>query len=229
MQHIFYKIFLQGRKVGIFLQKLNVFVGGIDISSIFVENNLTVKDMEDLIKFLEDRPDIVVRKIEKALGLPNATIKVSAGYIASKHLDAVEAYLAANYGYKQGLVDLQQNEDNKGGKRVFATIHSKRLMGFKDGKLRYFDDQGLWRRLEDYGMIKDGMTGKKVLKEEWEPQSGELFKDRLGEFYIANNGTQVYISYNEDKEKRKVVEVPGEEARQGRLKKGRTKGVDLSV
>lgn len=158
--------------------------------------------MEKIIEFLKSREDIKISTLEKELGLANATIKVSKGYIIPKHLDVIRQYLIDHYGYSDNKVEAMKHEDNKDADTQIVKMYNKtRIPGFKDNKLRYKDSVGLWRFVDDYVSVK-GEDGKVIgtkLKDDWEAQTGEMCVDLIGKFYIANNGRKVYVEYNKVK------------------------------
>lgn len=150
--------------------------------------------MENVIKFLKDRVDIRIGPLEKELGLPNATIKLHKDYISPKHLDVIRDYLVKNYGYSDDVTVEAMSSDNgvDSPTQIVKMYNVGRIPGFKDGKLRFQDQMGLWRRVDNYGCDKDGN-----IKEEWKSASGELFEDEMGGFYIANNGRKIYVNYKQ--------------------------------
>jgi len=156
--------------------------------------------MERLVEFLRSRSDIKVSTIEKKLGLANATIKLGKGHIVPKHVELIRGYLIKYYGYSENKVEEIKKEDNIPGdaKRVVKVYNVGRIPGFTDGRLRFQDSIGLWRRVEHYGYdkVKDE-RGKEVmvLRKEWEAQTGEMCEDERGRFYVANNGRKVYVDF----------------------------------
>ena len=52
---------------------------------------------------------------------------------------------------------------------------------FKEGILRFQDELGLWRRIDK--------------TEVFQAETGEVIKDKIGEYYIANNGIKVYTKF----------------------------------
>lgn len=147
--------------------------------------------MDSIVEFLKTRSDIKIASLEKELGLPNASIKLSKDYIAPKHEEAIRDYLIKHYGYSEDVVEEIKKEDNVGSiTQIVKKYNVGRIPNFTDKKLRFQDDIGLWRRVENYGCDKDGN-----IKPEWTTASGEVFEDELGGFYIANNGRKIYVTY----------------------------------
>lgn len=156
--------------------------------------------MDKVIEFLRSREDIKIRPMEMELGLPNATIKLSKGFIMPKHLDVIKDYLKKKYGYSEDGVMVMKNEDNIGTDTQIVKLYNvNNIPGFKDGKPRFKDNMGLWRKLDEYGYEnkKDDDGGShRLLKKEWEAQTVEMCTDVIGKFYIANNGRKIYVEFN---------------------------------
>jgi len=167
----------------------------LDILSIFVELNFKLGDMDKIVKFLRERSDIKIGSLERELGLPNATIKLNKGYIIPRHVEDIKAYLIKHYRYEEDM-DLEiRNEDNADmsvNTQIVKIYNVGMIPSFKDNKLRFQDDIGRWRRVEDYGCDKDGNV-----KEDWTNSVGKLFDDEIGGFYIANNGRKIYVNYKQ--------------------------------
>jgi len=72
-------------------------------------------------------------------------------------------------------------------------VAQKPIPGFKDQIHRYQDEGGLWRRL-----FPDCYQ-KGELKSNWKPKDDEVHDNEIGNYYIANNGKKVYISYKQNK------------------------------
>ncbi len=159
--------------------------------------------MEKVIRFLRDRGDIPVRTVEKSLGLPNATINLRLGRITDKHLKVIVGYLREHYGYKEDIVELIGNKDNPELEKVqIVKMYNVGVIpGFNDSILRYQNNQGLWRRLESLSYYEKELDkeGNKVLKKLWHPANDEVHSDKVGDYYISNNGHKVYISYKSKK------------------------------
>jgi len=149
--------------------------------------------MEDIIKFLKERPDIRVRPLEEELGLPNASIKISKEFIMPKYVEVVREYLKKHYGYSEEIVEEMKSEDNVNGPtRIIKQYNEGYKPGFRDGIMRYRDSMGLWRKLNSAAAFeKDGTT----LKNELQPQNDEVMDDDMGSFYIANCGWKIYVTY----------------------------------
>jgi hypothetical protein len=69
---------------------------------------------------------------------------------------------------------------------------------WEDGIIRYRDsDSGLWKRLWDWQSYREkdkggNFTGKRKIRDEFLPSTGEILRDKIGDYYIAKNGIKVY-------------------------------------
>lgn len=165
--------------------------------------------MKDLINFLQERPDIQIRTIERSLKLPNATISTRNSYITPKHVEVIKKYLIKHFGYEENLKEAVENFDNfpavdknlstppdlSTPNPTLKMYNVGRIPGFQDNIHRFQDKQGLWRRITDNCMVTDKDKNTKVIKPTYQPQSDEILTDKIGSFYVANNGIKVYISY----------------------------------
>lgn len=145
--------------------------------------------MENVIAFLESREDISIRTIEKELEIPNATINMRKKYITPKHLQVVVSYLQHHFGYDKDVPELINHVDNTGPTQVVKMYNVKRKPGFKDGLLRFQDKQGLWKRISQWCMEKG------EIRDSYKAATGELLVDKIGEYYMSNNGTKVYTTF----------------------------------
>jgi len=147
--------------------------------------------MKKIVEFLRLNPHISIREMERDLGLRQSTINLSKGIIPERYLNKVREYLENHFGFGE-IVDLNGNLESK--TQVVHRYNVDRIPGFTDGLLRFQDEIGFWKRVADFGMVEK--DGKKVLKDSYKPQSEERFTDKIGEFYIANNGLKIYEKFN---------------------------------
>ena len=162
---------------------------------------MNAKEIIELIKL----NDVNVRQVEKDLDIPHGCISIAKEYVSSKYTDVIGNYLS---GMSVKAVDLPviKNSDNDVGtfkKRL--RYNEGRVPDFSDGIWRYRDpDNGLWKRvIEWHYAIKKDEQGNKVkdrlgndvrtVKESWQPSDDVVHKDKIGEFYVANNGEKVYL------------------------------------
>lgn len=77
------------------------------------------------------------------------------------------------------------------------TYNAGRIPKFKDVIHRFQNKQGVWRRIVDNCMVvdKNNKLGSKILKKDFIAKDDEVLKDKIGSFYVANNGVKVYIDY----------------------------------
>jgi len=149
--------------------------------------------MDSIVEFLKTRSDIKIASLEKELGLPNASIKLTKDYIAPKHEEAIRDYLIKHYGYSEEIVEEMKSEDNiNSPTRIIKQYNEGYKPGFKDGIMRYRDSIGLWRKLNSAAAFENGGT---ILKKELQPQNDEVMDDEVGSFYIANCGWKIYVTY----------------------------------
>ena len=162
---------------------------------------MNAKEIIELIKL----NDVNVRQVEKDLDIPHGCISIAKEYVSSKYTDVIGNYLS---GMSVKAVDLPiiKNSDNDVGtfkKRL--KYNEGRVPDFGDGIWRYRDpDNGLWKRVIDwhYAIKKDEQGNKvkdrlgndvRTVKESWQPSDDVVHKDKIGEFYVANNGEKVYL------------------------------------
>jgi len=144
-----------------------------------------------VLEFLRNK-GITANSIEAALNLPNASISLSKDRVSKKHLGIIVKYLEDEYGF---------TPDYKGKPNVSS---QRRWMdgwqfGASDNEERFRDpDNGLWKRVKDYGMAKD-KDGRLSLKDGFKAVDGEAHQDNTGEYYIAKNGLKVYYKYKYEK------------------------------
>ena len=153
--------------------------------------------MKEIVKFLKLNPHISIREMERDLELRQSTINLSKGFIPERYLDKVREYLENHFGFGE-IVDLDGNLESKS--QVVHRWNVDRIPGFDDGLLRFQDEVGLWKRVVNFGATEVfvGKVGTMVLKDSYKPQSEERFTDKIGEFYIANNGLKIYEKFNKD-------------------------------
>jgi len=158
--------------------------------------------MNAVIEFLKENEHISVKKLETDLNIPFRTIRLDGSRsIPDKYLGQIEDYLRTNHSYTPDTVCLRQNEDNidkpRTNERIVKMYNVDRIPSFNDNIYRFQDkNNGLWRRVEAWGYTTDKKTKLSVLKDTYEPQTDEILSDDIGEFYIANNGYKIYLSYN---------------------------------
>jgi len=153
--------------------------------------------MKKIVKFLRLNPHISIREMERDLGLSQASIRLADGILPKKHLGEIREYLENHFGFGE-IVDLDGNLESK--TQVVHRYNVGRIPGFDDGLLRFQDEFGLWKRVMNFGMIEKKIcetnhSKVKVLKEDYKPQNEERFTDKIGEFYIANNGLKIYEKF----------------------------------
>lgn len=146
--------------------------------------------MNNVLKFLKENEQISIREMSEHLNIPKGSINVSKSIIPNKHLQPIKDFLIEFYSYDESAMSVIDNEDNDSEPVVIKQYNVGRIPSFDDTIMRYQDSQGLWRRAEASCMAKGS------LKEEWEPQTSEILKDPIGEFYVANNGNKMYLSYS---------------------------------
>jgi len=167
--------------------------------------------MKKLVEFLKENPHISIRKIERDLGLRQSTIRLTEEIIPEKSIDKIREYLVEHYGFGE-IVNLDGNMESKS--QIIHKYNVGRIPGFTDGLLRFQDEVGLWKRVANFGMVEQlkdypkkevkktkglsnaySVPNRKILKEGYKPQSEERFTDKIGEFYIANNGLKIYEKF----------------------------------
>jgi hypothetical protein len=146
--------------------------------------------MKEIVKFLRLNPHISIREMERDLELRQSSINLSKGVIPEKSVEKVREYLENHFGFGE-IVDLDGNLESKS--QVVHRYNVDRKPGFTDGLLRFQDEIGLWKRVVNFGMAE--RDGKKVLRDGYKPQGEERFTDKIGEFYIANNGLKIYEKF----------------------------------
>ena len=150
--------------------------------------------MKKLVEFLKTNPHISIRKIERDLGLRQSSIRLTEEIIPEKSIGKIREYLVEHYGFGE-IVETDGNLESKS--QVVRKYNVGRIPGFTDGLLRFQDEIGFWKRVIDFGMVKK--DGVKILKDEYKPQNlfsyDEKFTDKIGEFYIANNGLKIYENF----------------------------------
>lgn len=147
--------------------------------------------MKKIVEFLKANTHISIRKIERDLELRQSSIRLTEGIIPEKSVEKIREYLIEYFGFGP-LEYLDGNLESK--TQVVHRYNVGRIPGFTDGLLRFQDEIGLWKRVANFGMIEK--DGKKVLKDGFKPQGEECFTDKIGEFYIANNGLKIYEKFN---------------------------------
>jgi len=144
----------------------------------------------EIINFLKENSHISIREIERELGLAQASIRLAEGILPKKHLEEIRKYLVEHYGFEK-LVDSDGNLESKS--QVIRKYNVGRIPGFTDGIPRFQDEVGFWKRVTNFGMMEE--KGIKILKDGFKPQGKERFTDKIGEFYIANNGLKIYEKF----------------------------------
>ena len=99
-------------------------------------------------------------------------------------------YLENHFGFGE-IVETDGNLESKS--QIIHRYNVGRIPGFSDGLLRFQDEVGFWKRVIDFGMVEK--EGKRILRDNFKPQSEERFTDKIGEFYIANNGLKIYEKF----------------------------------
>lgn len=158
-----------------------------------------MKKVELFIK--ENR--IKISEIENSLGLSKKSLKLTDRGIPKKHLEEVIKYLEKNYGYEDNLSESEVDVPIMKPEKVVKINYrwNKNFVPkYTDGIIRYQDpENGLWRRLWEYQSYveksKDD-NGKEIktrkIRKEFLPETGEVLRDKIGEYYIARNGIKVY-------------------------------------
>ena len=160
---------------------------------------------EEIIEFIRLN-EVSIRQIEKDLDVPTGTINTGKAYITPKHKDRIVTHLIEYHQLNQTDLSISKNMDNVANKPVKRLKYNEgRVPDFGDGIWRYRDpDNGLWKRvIEWHYAIKKDEQGNKVkdrlgndvrtVKESWQPSDDVVHKDKIGEFYVANNGEKVYL------------------------------------
>lgn len=162
--------------------------------------NLYTQIMMKVELFIREK-NIKISDIEDALGLNKKSLKLTSRGIPKKHIKGVIGYLVENYGYKDEMSECEA--DIPVGNPEWEII-AKRVWnnGFipkwEDGIIRYRDsDSGLWKRLWDWQSYREkdkggNFTGKRKIRDEFLPSTGEILRDKIGDYYIAKNGIKVY-------------------------------------
>jgi len=154
------------------------------------------KLMKEIVEFLKENPHISIRKMERDLRLRQSSIRLTEGIIPEKYLEKIREYLIEYFGFGP-LEYLDGNLESKS--QVVHRYNVGRIPGFTDGLLRFQDEVGLWKRVMNFGMIEK--DGKKVLRDGYKSQGEERFTDKIGEFYIANNGFKIYEKFKKIRKK----------------------------
>jgi hypothetical protein len=145
--------------------------------------------------------NIKISDIEDALGLNKKSLKLTSRGIPKKHIEGVIGYLVENYGYKDEMSDCEA--DIPVGKpekevRIKHVWNKGFIPKWEDGIIRYRDSEsGLWKRLWDWQSYSEKdkggtFTGKRKIRDEFLPSTGEILRDKIGDYYIAKNGIKVY-------------------------------------
>lgn len=162
--------------------------------------------MKKIVEFLKANPHISIREMERDLELRQSSINLYKGIIPEKYLDKIREYLENHFGFGE-LVDKDGNLESKS--QVVHKYNVDRIPGFTDGLLRFQDEVGLWKRVANFGMTEKkredkelahchSVLNEKVLKDAYKPQGEERFTDKIGVFYIANNGLKIYEKFKKD-------------------------------
>ena len=121
--------------------------------------------------------------------------------IPDKYMDSVIKLLVSEYGYVDDNSLSEVDVPEKKPEKVITVSYrwnNNYVPEYTDGIIRYREPgSGLWRRLWEYQSYlekdKDGnKTGKRKIKGEFLPDTGEILKDKIGKYYVAKNGIKVY-------------------------------------
>ncbi len=153
---------------------------------------------EKVINFLRDRGDISIRSMTDSLGLRNGSVNLKTGTIPDKHVMGIVEYLTVRFGYSDSTAAVIASSDNpvENSSVVIKVYNKKGVPKFKTNHFRYKDKgNGLWKRVIDWHKVRDKETGKMDIKEDWKPKDDVVESDKVGDYYVSNNGNNVYISY----------------------------------
>jgi hypothetical protein len=159
--------------------------------------------MRKIELFIKERR-IKIKDIEEELGIPRRSIQMTKGRgIPDKYISIVTELLVSKYGYVDDNsladVDIPEKFPEKVVK-INYRWNKNFVPKYTDGIIRYQDpENGLWRRLWEYQSYieksKDD-NGKEIktrkIRKEFLPETGEVLRDKIGEYYIARNGIKVY-------------------------------------
>ena len=138
-----------------------------------------------------------LREVERALEMPEKSLKFKDGLPPKKWAEFVEDYLKAEFNYPEGVVEVWEMKRRWGNYKP----------SYKDGHARFRDvyevkgddniqNNGLWKRFNDWAYIgiftkEKYKRGEMKIKNGW-ASTGEIDTDDLGEFVILENGIKVY-------------------------------------
>lgn len=140
---------------------------------------------------------IKVTELEKELGLPFRSIKISDRGIPKKYLDKIVSYLEKEYGFDSYNKDAKVDEPDSSEIITKRVWNKDFIPDYKDGIVRYQDtENGIWKRLMQWQSkeIVDEKTGevRRGVKEPFLPLTDEIFTDKIGRYYISRSGIKVY-------------------------------------
>jgi hypothetical protein len=144
---------------------------------------------------------IKVIELEKELGLPFRSIKISDRGIPKKYLDKIVEYLKNKYGFDGYLPNIEVDEPISVEIIIKKSWNKDFIPDYKDGIVRYQDpENGLWKRLSQWQTelkeVVDDKTGEvtkvRKIKDDFLPLTDEIFVDKIGGHYISKCGIKVY-------------------------------------
>jgi hypothetical protein len=159
--------------------------------------------MRKIELFIKERR-IKIKDIEEELGIPRRSIQMTKGRgIPDKYIGIVTELLVSKHGYidENSLAEVDIPEKTPEKKIKINYRWNKNFVPkYTDGIIRYQDpENGLWRRLlvyQSYVEKSKDENGKEIktrkIRKEFLPETGEVLRDKIGEYYIARNGIKVY-------------------------------------
>lgn len=150
-------------------------------------------EVQEMIQFIK-KEKITANSICVDLKLEAGSIRISGRGIPSKHLLMVRKLLEDKYGFVLSNKAINDNVaiDNPEPAELVQRFNNNRIPKFKDGKWRFQSEDGLWLRVDNWGMKK----GTTDLHKNFMPADDSIHKDKIGEFYIDVKGKKIYTKFN---------------------------------
>ena len=148
-----------------------------------------------ILGLIEDN-GFTISGLEKELGYSNGAFKVRDGHFSKKVLDVLEVYfeiVKSDKVLEEGLPD--------GDEKLIRRWGNNRVP-WTDGVYRFrdvyvikgdenFQDNGLWKRYDDWGYIGTNRSRERTLKKGWS-STGNILEDSFGEYIMLENGIKLY-------------------------------------